>query len=68
MNELFDTVSQFLAKRPGLLSLVGLLFIIINLILHLILGNEIWLTSSNLLLHIGLIVAILGLLLIKPLQ
>ncbi len=68
MNELFDTVSQFLAKRPGLLPLVGLLLIIINLILHVVIGGRIWLTDSNLLLHIGLIAAIIGILLIKPLQ
>ena len=68
MNELFDQVSRFLTKRPGLLPLVGMLIIFINLILHIIIGAGVWLTDSHLLLHIGLLIAIFGLLLVKPLQ
>ena len=68
MNELFDSTSDFLAKRPGLLPLLGMLLILINLLLHLIFGLGNWFTNTNFLLHIGLIMAILGLLLIKPLQ
>ena len=71
MNELFDKLSDFLAERRGLLPLIGIALIVLNLLLHVVvglLGTDIWLASSNLLLHIGLIVGIIGLLLIKPLQ
>lgn len=67
MNEFFDKMSGFLAKRPGLLPLIGILLIVINLVLQLF-PSDIWLVRSNLFLHLGLIVSLLGLLLIKPLQ
>lgn len=67
MNELFDKLSGFLAKRPGLLPFIGILLILINLLLQL-LPAEMWLVRSNLFLHIGLIVGLVGLMLIKPLQ
>ncbi|MBI3739538.1 MAG: hypothetical protein HY258_10875 [Chloroflexi bacterium] len=61
MSELFDRLSEFLAHRKGLLPLIGIVFIIINLFLQFFdLG---WLTTSNIFLHVGLIIAILGLML-----
>ncbi len=60
MSRMFDRLSEFLAHRKGLLPLVGLLLIIINLLLQFILPPG-WLVSSNLFLHLGLIIAILGL-------
>lgn len=67
MNEFFDKMSGFLSKRPGLLPLIGVFLIVINLILQLF-PTEMWLVRSNLFLHIGLIIGLIGLLLIKPLQ
>ena len=61
-SKLIDKLSDFLAHRKGLLPLVGLLFIIANLALQFILPPG-WVRDSNLLLHIGLIVSILGLML-----
>lgn len=61
LSKLIDKLSDFLARRKGLLPLVGLLFIIANLILQFVFPG--WLASTNLLLHVGLIVAILGLML-----
>lgn len=61
LSRLIDKLSEFLAHRKGLLPLIGLLFIFTNLILQFVFPG--WLASSNLLLHIGLIVAILGLML-----
>ncbi len=62
MSKLLDWLSEFLAHRKGLLPLIGIVLIIINLILQFILPG--WgLTTTNLLLHIGLIIAIFGLLL-----
>jgi len=59
---LLDWLSEFLAHRKGLLPLLGIVLIVLNLILQFILPPG-WLTSSNLLLHIGLILAIFGLML-----
>ena len=62
LTKLITKVSDFLAHRKGLLPLIGLLFILANLLLQFLpsLG---WLTTSNIFLHIGLIIAIFGLML-----
>ena len=60
MSKLFDRLSEFLAHRKGLLPLIGIVLIIINLVLQFTLPPG-WLVSTNLLLHAGLIIAILGL-------
>jgi hypothetical protein len=62
MSKLLDKLSEFLAHRKGLLPLLGILLILFNLILQLVLPSG-WLVSSNLFLHIGIIVAIFGLML-----
>ncbi len=60
MSRMFDWLSEFLAHRKGLLPLIGLLLIIVNLLFQFLLPPG-WLVSSNLFLHLGLIIAILGL-------
>jgi hypothetical protein len=65
MNEFLDKVSDFLSKYPGLLPLLGLVLIILNLILQLFPGS--WFIDRNILLHLGLIISLIGLLLIRPL-
>ena len=65
MNEFLDKVSELLSKYPGLLPLLGLGLIILNLILQMFPGN--WFVDRNILLHIGLIISLIGLLLIRPL-
>ena len=62
LSKLIDKLSDFLAHRKGLLPLLGLLFIIANLVLVILFPLG-WLAGTNLLLHVGLIVAILGLML-----
>jgi hypothetical protein len=62
MSRLFDLLSDFLAHRKGLLPFIGILMIIANLMLQFLLPPG-WLVSTNLLLHIGLVIAILGLML-----
>ena len=62
MSKLFDFLSEYLARRKGLLPLVGILLVLLNLILQFVLPPN-WLTSSNLLLHLGIIISILGLML-----
>jgi hypothetical protein len=62
MSKLFDLLSEYLARRKGLLPLMGIVLILLNLILQFFLPPG-WLTSSNLLLHLGMIIAIFGLML-----
>ena len=66
INRLIDMVSDFLAAYPGLLPLLGILLIILNFLVQVLLGES-WLKETNLLLHLGLISAIVGFMLIKPL-
>ncbi|WP_420644117.1 hypothetical protein [Candidatus Leptofilum sp.] len=66
MNDFLDRVSEFLSKYPGLLPLIGLGLIILNLILQLFPGS--WFVDRHILLHLGLIISLIGLLLIRPLS
>jgi hypothetical protein len=65
-SKFLDHASEYLAHRKGLLPLVGLLLVVLNFILNLIPGIG-WLGTSTLLLHLGVIVAILGFLLAQAL-
>jgi uncharacterized membrane protein len=62
INSILDHLSEYFAHRKGLLPILGLVFVMINFILQLIPGIG-WLTSSNLFLHFGVILAIVGMLL-----
>ena len=61
-SKLIDKLSEYLARRKGLIPMLGLLIIIANLVLQFILPPG-WLRDSQLLLHIGVIVSIFGLML-----
>jgi hypothetical protein len=56
-----DHASEFIAARKGLLPLIGLALVILNLLLQIFPAG--WLTSSNLFLHLGIILALVGILL-----
>lgn len=60
-SKFLDRASEYLAVRKGLLPLIGLCLIILNFILQFIVPG--WLTESNLFLHLGLVIAIFGLML-----
>jgi len=62
MSKFLDFMSEFLAHRKGFLPIVGLFLIICNLIIQFVIPGNI-LATSNLFLHIGLIIAIFGLML-----
>jgi hypothetical protein len=65
LSSFVDWLSEFIAERKGLLPALGILLVLINFILQLLpLG---WISSSNLLLHLGIIIAVLGLMLAKAL-
>ena len=59
INRLLDFLSEFLAPRKGLLILIAILLVLINGVLQFIPGAG-WLASSNLALHLGIIVALIG--------
>lgn len=66
MNKLLDRLSDFVGERPGLLPLLGIGLIFLNLIVQFF--PESWFSETNLLLHVGLIISLLGILLIRPLR
>ena len=65
MNEFIDKVGDFISKYPGLLPLVGIGLIVLNWILQIFPGN--WLVDSNFFLHLGLVISLIGILVIRPL-
>lgn len=63
LSKLLDNVSNYLAHRKGLLPLFGILFVILNFILPYFFIEPNFFTLSNFFLHLGVIVAILGMML-----
>jgi hypothetical protein len=61
-NKLIDNLSEYIAHRKGLLPLLGLLLVVVNAVLQFFPGIG-WFVQSNLLLHLGVVLAILGMLL-----
>jgi hypothetical protein len=62
ISKLLDHMSEYLAHRKGLLPLAGILLIMLNLMVQFVFPSG-WLAASNLFLHVGLVVAIFGLML-----
>ncbi len=62
LSKLVDRASDFFAHRKGLLPLLGILLVIINYVLPFLIGLNV-VTQSNLFLHLGVIVAIFGIML-----
>ena len=58
-NLLLDRMSEYLAHRKGLLPMIGVLLVLINGLLQFIPVSNI-LIDSNLLLHLGVIIAVVG--------
>jgi len=64
LSQLVDNASNYFAHRKGLLPLLGILFVIINFMLPFVgLSLDSFLVASNLFLHLGVIVAIFGMML-----
>lgn len=57
-SKFLDQASTFLANRKGLLPLTGILLILLNFLLHFVAAG--WVVESNAFLHLGLIIAIIG--------
>ena len=62
-SRLVDKASDYFAHRKGLLPLIGILLVIINYVLPFIFGLDNLVTGSNLFLHLGVIIAIFGMML-----
>jgi len=63
LSRMVDNASNYFARRKGLLPLLGILLVMINYVLPFIFGLDNIITGSNLFLHLGIIVAIFGLML-----
>ncbi|RPH62651.1 MAG: hypothetical protein EHM81_01795 [Chloroflexi bacterium] len=59
LSKFLDEVSPFLAARKGLLPLIGIGLIILNFILVSIFPSG-FIIETNLFLHLGIIVALIG--------
>lgn len=62
INKILDLFATFLAHHKGLLPIVGILFIVINAILQFTAMSNI-VAETNLFLHVGIVVALIGFLL-----
>jgi len=64
-----ERVSNFLARYPGLPVLVGLGLILLNFVLQLLPPWPVvgWMAQVDLFLHLGLLISLIGLLLIRAL-
>jgi hypothetical protein len=60
LHVFLDWASPFFAHRRGLLPLIGIGLIIVNLIVVSVFSPEYFIVYSNLFLHLGVIVAIIG--------
>jgi hypothetical protein len=61
ISRLLDRLSNYLAYRKGLLPVAGLILITINFLLRFFPEN--WMTRTDIFLHLGILIAILGFLL-----
>ncbi len=61
INRLLDKISEFLAHRKGLIPIIGLILVVISFIFQFFPGN--WIGDSDIFLHLGVILAIIGFLL-----
>jgi hypothetical protein len=62
LSKLIDNASNYFAHRKGFLPLLGILFVIVNFILPFFVPPNFF-TLSNFFLHLGIIVAIFGMML-----
>jgi hypothetical protein len=60
-----DRLSEFFAPRKGLLPLIGILLITLNFILQLFPAG--WLSQTSCFLHLGVVLAVFGLMLARAL-
>ncbi len=57
-----DQLSEYLSLRKGLIPILGMGLIVVNLLFQFLFPGS-WLSTTNLFLHFGLLIAIFGLML-----
>ena len=62
VNRILDAAGEYFAQRKGLLPSVGILLVLINAVLQFIPAGGI-VAETNILLHLGVILAIFGIML-----
>jgi hypothetical protein len=62
LNRILDASAEYFAHRKGLLPIIGIFLVLINAVLQFIPGGGIFI-ESNILLHLGVIIAIFGIML-----
>ena len=63
ISKMLDWLSNYLAHRKGLLPMIGIFLVLLNFIIQFFFPFGHWLTASNLLLHLGVVIAIFGMML-----
>ncbi len=64
MSKILDGISDYVAAHRGVPVLIGVLLVILNYILQIIPGVQLgFVETTNLLLHLGVIVGLIGVLL-----
>jgi hypothetical protein len=66
LSTLLDNMSEYFAARKGLLPLLGALLVLMNLLMEIIFPAA-YLTEIGLFLHLGIILAVFGLVLARAL-
>jgi len=65
INHFIEQINDFMVERPGITPMFGIFFIVLNFLLQIYPGPDAWIAASNLFLHLGLILSVVGLLLIN---
>jgi low affinity Fe/Cu permease len=61
-NRLLDRLSEYFARRKGLLLILGAIMVVLNWVIQFMPAAG-WLAKTDLLLHIGVLIAIFGVML-----
>ena len=59
INHLLDSLAEILAQRKGLLIIISILLIVTNYLLQFAPGLG-WIAQTNLFLHLGVIIGLIG--------
>ncbi len=60
ISKILSKISGFFSNRKGLLIFIAIILVILNFAISLVFNN--WITQSNLLLHLGIVIGLLGIL------
>lgn len=60
LSKILSKLSGFFSNRKGLLIFIAIILVILNFVIGLVFTN--WIAQSNLLLHLGIVIGLLGIL------